>query len=485
MTNKPHTIFIAVNSGFGARYLLRSDILPELIAAGLKVVVLSPNADEDYFRREFEAVGAVVELFDFAACRRYFLGSQAQIFLKELRWYAMPGRHDQGSLGARFKAFENICYAQGPKARLRYWLINLLRRPLMRWRWARRLLVALEERCFVGRAHQELFARHRPGLVITTSLGYFDYDQYLMREAKRQGARRCAVILSWDNTSGKGLPGATAEHIVAWTEIMKDELVRYYDVDPAKVFVGGVAHFDIYRHPERWLSRADLCARFGLDPERKIIFFGTRTPNKFPWTPDYIRLLAEAIAGGRLALPCSLLVRLHPNHFQGDGRGLKFQKVLDQYQAIQDQYPFVAFNRPRILSTKLASDMPACEIVDLASMLAHSAVLVNYYSTLMLEASAVDLPIVNFIMHAHNVHLGAEDRSVYTLEHIVRICRRGAERTAEGPEELIAAINEALLHPEMRREGRALVAAEELGPNQGAAGRAIAGHLISLARGEA
>ncbi len=81
--------------------------------------------------------------------------------------------------------------------------------------------------------------------------------------------------------------------------------------------------------------------------------------------------------------------------------------------------------------------------------------------------------------------LGAEDRSVYTLEHIVRICARGAERTAEGEDELIAAINEALEHPELRRQGRALVKAEELGPNQGRAGKAIAAHLAALARGEA
>jgi hypothetical protein len=483
--NNPNTIFIAVNSGFGARYLLRSDILPSLVAAGLKVVVLTPNADEDYFRQEFEAAGAVVELFDFEACRAYFLGSQLQIFLKELRWYAMPGRHDQGSLGARFQAFKNICYAEGTKSKLRYHLIRLLRQPLMRWRWARRLLLALEERFFAGDAHGELFRRHRPGLVITTSLGYFDYDQYIMREAKKHGARRCAVILSWDNTSGKGLPGAGAEHLVAWTEIMKQELVRYYDQDPAKIFVGGVAHFDIYAHPERWLSREELCARFGLDPERKIIFFGTRTPNKFPWTADYIRLLAEAIKQGRLSQPCSLLVRLHPNHFQGEGGRLKFQDILDQYEAIKAEYPFVAFNEPKILSTKLSSDMPASEMIDLASLVGHSAMVISYYSTLMLEAAAVDTPIINFIMHAHNVHLGAEDRSVYTLEHIVRICARGAERTAEGDQELIEAINEALEHPELRREGRALVKAEELGPNQGRAGKAIAAHLASLARGEA
>ncbi|MCF8033687.1 MAG: hypothetical protein K9K66_05505 [Desulfarculaceae bacterium] len=475
-------IFIAVNNGFGARYLLRSDILPGLIQAGVKVVVLSPNADEDYFRQEFEALGASVELFDFKACGSYFLNSQLQIFLKELRWYAMPGRHDQGSLGARFAAFKNICDSQGPKAKLRYQLIRLLRRPLMRWRGARRLLLALEERFFAGNAHRELFERYRPSLVLTTSLGYFDYDQYLMREAKRHGARRCVVILSWDNTSGKGLPGASAEHLVAWTQVMKTELVKYYDQDPAKIFVGGVAHFDVYAHPERWLSRADVCVRFGLDPERPIIFFGTRTPNKFPWTPDYIRLLAEAIQEGRLARPCSLLVRLHPNHFQGEGDGLKFAAILEQYQAIKDEYPFVAFNDPEILSTKLPSDMPAGEMTLLASLVGHSAMVISYYSTLMLEAAAVDKPIINWIMHAHNVHLGADDRSVYTLEHIVRICSQGAERTAEGTEDIIAAINQALEHPELRAEGRALVKAKELGPNQGHAGRAIAAHLAALAQ---
>lgn len=478
MASTPKTIFIAINTGFGARYLLRSEILDNLIQAGIRVVVLSPNADEDYFRREFEDKGAVVEKFQFEKCRQYFLGSQLQIFLRELSWYAMPGKHDQGSLAARFKAFKNICRGQGSKAMLRYRLISVLRWPLMHMRWARSLLLSLQEKYFAGHFHRELFERFRPDLLVTTSLGYFDYDQYIMREAKKHGCKRLAAILSWDNTSGKGLPGARAERVVAWTEIMKQELVRYYDLDPELIHVAGVAHFDIYFHPERRMDREELNQRFGLDSEREIIFFGTRTPNKFPWTPDYIRLMAKAIAEERFARPCQLVVRLHPNHFQGSEGKLKFQDILDQYQKIREEYPFVIFNEPRILSRKLPSDMPAEEMRDLASLLAHSAAVISYYSTLMLEASALDVPVINFIMHAHNVNLGKEDRSVQTLAHIRRIVERGAERTAWDMDELIDAVNEALEHPERRREGRRLVTSEELGPNQGAAGRAVADHLI-------
>jgi len=50
------TVFLAITHGWQARLLLRSSFLSQLFEQGgadLRVVVLSPSADEPYFREEF------------------------------------------------------------------------------------------------------------------------------------------------------------------------------------------------------------------------------------------------------------------------------------------------------------------------------------------------------------------------------------------------------------------------------------------------
>ena len=48
------TIFLVVQSGYGARYLLKSDVLKTLKSTGVHIVILSSNTDEEHFRRDLE-----------------------------------------------------------------------------------------------------------------------------------------------------------------------------------------------------------------------------------------------------------------------------------------------------------------------------------------------------------------------------------------------------------------------------------------------
>ena len=45
-------IFLVVHQGFEARYLLRTDIFKEIKKCVEKIVIVTPNADEDYFKQD-------------------------------------------------------------------------------------------------------------------------------------------------------------------------------------------------------------------------------------------------------------------------------------------------------------------------------------------------------------------------------------------------------------------------------------------------
>ena len=51
------------------------------------------------------------------------------------------------------------------------------------------------------------------------------YNELFAREAKKYGVPVCCVVLSWDNTSGMGMPGYEPDYVIAWTANMRKELI--------------------------------------------------------------------------------------------------------------------------------------------------------------------------------------------------------------------------------------------------------------------
>jgi hypothetical protein len=99
---------------------------------------------------------------------------------------------------------------------------------LRRSRLLRRSLVALESTLFTPRLFEHVFQQYQPDLVVVASVGNLrGADALLMREARRHGCKVASVVLSWDNSSSRGIGGATPDFVVAWTPTMKRELVEY------------------------------------------------------------------------------------------------------------------------------------------------------------------------------------------------------------------------------------------------------------------
>ena len=483
MRAEDKTIFLVVNLGFGARYLLRTDILKTLKASGARIVILSPNADEMYFRQEFEDKNVFVEKLEAEKCAAYRNRSRAQLFLRTVRLHTLSGAHEISTIRDHRRLFRQPFPVKGWKGKLYLAGASLLMEVLSRSRWLRQLLIRVESRLYCGRIHRHLFEKYRPDLLVITSLGYWHPDEYLMREAKAHGALVVPVILSWDNTSGKGMAGAQADYVVAWTHAMKDELVVYHDFAPQRVFVGGVAHFDLYYHPDQLMSREELLARMGLMPDRKLILFATKSPNNYPWNPDIVELLAKAMEAGRFVKPCQLVVRLHPIHFRYKDGQLIFQQVLDEYERLRTRYPFVHFDTPQVLSKRLSLDTPWSDMVRLGSLLQHADVLVNIFSTMALEASIFDLPTIHVAFEGDPRRKTKPRHSIKIDEvqvHNQRVVQTGGVRVAHTPEELIEHINSYLTDGSHDASGRLQIKEQECGPFPGSVGRTVAEYLLSL-----
>ena len=258
------TVMLVVHGGYPSRYLLRTDVLKTLLDADVNIVILTPNAGEEYFQREFASPRVCLEPYRLEECAAYRDASRIQRTLKLIRHATLNGRGDMTTLNYNFSVathtggngFAKRAYKSG---------LGVIVGAARRSRWLRRAIVTLESRMFEGGFHRDIFEKYQPDLVVTTSFGYFDFDQFVMREARRVGARSLAVILSWDNPTSWGMGAAQADAAVVWTEAMKQELVTYHDFPADRIQVGGVAHFDTYFRALK-ISRGELFGAVGSGP---------------------------------------------------------------------------------------------------------------------------------------------------------------------------------------------------------------------------
>lgn len=476
-------ILIPINQGFSARYILQTCISSELIKKGYELVFLVPDVEAfSHFKNEN---GYFFERYHLDQCRSFRFKNPVHRFFQKLRYLTLAKRGKIASMELRLdiykKDYKKRSFNFISEVIFRFTLFCVFF--LKRVRILRNLLIVLENRLFVPNIHRDVFEKHQPTLLLTTSMGIFDYDAFVMREARQYSIPVMTLIQSWDNTSGKGLPGALPDRILTWTEIMKKELILLNDISPEVVTVAGIPHFDQYFRDDVARCRDEVFEKIGLDPNRKIIFFGTKSPNSYLWNTEVAKEILEAIQSKKIEGSPQLLVRIHPIHYRVNENGeYVFKKFLDQFSDLSKEYQELFLNGPSMISDKVSFLMSEDEMKLLTSILLSADVCVNSFSTLNLEACIFDVPLINvgYEGEQDSSLLKARYNIMYDQHHThnARILSTGAVDVAESPSQLIKMINNSLSHPDAKKEQRAQVVKNEIGPNRGVAGKTIA-HLIS------
>jgi len=484
------TILLACLNGFSVRYLLRTDVLKTLKASGARCVVLFGGADTPEFQKEFADDNVFVRKLRNEEYRNYEDARPLARLLKVIKRFTLNGRYDTSTVDTFFRLQRMRAKSLGQRiaSTIEAGLVAFLKRST----WARSAVVWLENRLFAPAFHQDVFDEFRPELVVVTTLGYLDYDYYIMREARKNGARIVSVILSWDNTSSKGIGGIRADHVITWTENMKQEVVEFHDYPPKHISVGGVAHFDDYLRDENFLNRSDFLALFELDPNRKILFYAAKSPSAYPWNPEIIEILAEAIAKGKFAAPCQLIARVHPAQFVKKHAVVNSTRTVqevdwERYQEIQRKYKYVHFSVPQ-LRVGAAFDIDARENIVLGSLLRYSDVVINCFSTINLEACIFDRPTVNVAFNGTGKSPSRNPRHDIAIDemqtHNQRVVRSGGVQIARSPEQLIQSVNDYLKDASLDRQARSNLVATECGGHLGKAGVRIAELITAQMRNE-
>ncbi len=473
------TIFISADHGLSVVYFLQTEVLPTLLADGLRVVLLTDDGLKEQIEQRFGQPGLVVEGLRFEQCRSYFehTSHSLQHWLHFLRWMGGSERINTNAMDGHLR---QMGYEASPRGKRIMPLIRALTYLLRRSRLARKALMAAQKR-FTSNIYADLFEKYRPSLVVAATPGW-RWDRYLLREAAARGVDTAVAIVGWDNPSSYRLPGAPMQWATCWSEIQKRELVLGSDWPAERVHIGGIPSYDGYFTRSWQMPREDYFSLHGLDPSRKLLAYAC---SFVTFSPNYanIKALAELVHSDTLSQPCQLLIRLHPNHFMP---GSLYEGEARRVRELIKDMPHVHLVEPVPLGGELGyysgEDMP-----EKASMMAYADIFLTVYSTMVVETAVHDRPIVSVCIDVPG-GWNTPGKFSLSLREIgewpthQRFREASAGKVTFNAEELREAVEFYLKSPLADGEERRKFISEECTYTDGSAGRRTGEFLRDLVR---
>jgi len=472
-------IFISADHGMAIIYFLQSDVVPTLLDAGVKVILLTDDETKEKIAGRFARPG-----LSFEGLRLRQANDYAKKVSPRWQWLLAYLRRVGGSRRINTEAMDShiweVWAENSWKFRLGIWLPSALMIFLLRnFAFARKLLVRMQNR-FMPDLYTDLFDKYKPDLVIASTPGW-RMDRYLLRESTRRGIPNMTVIVGWDNSSSYNISGADVQWATCWSELQKEELVLGSDWNPEHVHVGGIPSYDGYFRTSWLMARDEYFKLHGLAPNRRLISYASSFVHFAPNYPN-IEALAKLVSSDSLAEPSQLLIRLHPSHFQDKPKIFAAERA--RVFELEKKYPHVHVVQPVALGGSLGyyggEDMD-----EKSSMMAYSDVVVTVYSTMLVETAVQDTPMIAATIdvpggwnHPQKFSLSLKEIGNWPTHKRFRDAKAG--RVATNERELCDALNMYLKDRMIDSRERRKFVEDEITFTDGTSGRRTAEFILKV-----
>ncbi|OGY62908.1 MAG: hypothetical protein A2745_00270 [Candidatus Harrisonbacteria bacterium RIFCSPHIGHO2_01_FULL_44_13] len=453
------TIFIPIFVPSVARNILRTDVWKKLRQKqDLRVVLFAPSYKKDFYRKEVGAENVFFEPLDnfndplnkldsfFRHLALFFVDNETIKCLRRMRLEKENNYIFYFFSWLLIKLFSNLSFLRRTARLLDYFLVR-------------------------DTKLAKYFEQYKPDLVFAPHIIHA-CDQAFIREAKRRKIKTVGLIHSWDNlTANKSAMRINPDVLIVPNEITKREAEKLCDYPGNRIIIAGMPHFDYY-FTEKPCAREAFFKRIGGDPAKRLILFAAIGKSFSDTEWQDVQIISDAIDRGDLPSDLQILVRMHPNpaaHMID--RGLKKSKT------ILFDVPGIQLPAPGGVSEEMLFD----DMMHLYNTLFYSDIVVTIQSTMSIDASAFDKPVINVCFDGWEKKPFYDSTSVLQLHHYTHyqpILKSGGVRLAKTAEDLIASINLYLKHPELDREGRARVVKEQCWKFDGGAGKRIADAIL-------
>lgn len=333
-----------------------------------------------------------------------------------------------------------------------------------------RFLAGLEARLYATHAHDEKFKEQAVSCVLTPGMGNFGFwnEGMFAREAQRMGLPAFAAITNYDNIVNMGYRGFHPACLAVWSKQMADEAMRLHNFPANKLEVTGPAQYDRFLQPLPQ-SREEFIQSIGLDPAKKTILFagGVNINHYF----DMYRIFVEQ-KDKVWREPFNFIIRPYPHPKLTNSPAWVVLEALFKQAGAYISTPGsidASGDRTAEFRVDLAFDEGADE---LNYLLRYSDVMINYFSTIGLEAAICDLPTIHigFDSYTFGLRFSVTTGFLQRQTHNRRPLRLAAARVAKSEKEIFAALDAYLGDRTLDREARRTYAESECGELDGQAG---------------
>ncbi len=449
------TIFVTISRGYLARNILETGIVDRLLAAGHRVILLTPAFQDAKFLERFGRENCVMEPLAKGSWRpldRFFVGLQ-----RGLAYNAMS------DLVSRYGVYDGseTSWIKWVAHRTVFGILSKIRPLRIMARW-------LDERLCPDRDHGALFDRYHPDLVFATNI-MEDADGFVLRAAKARGIPTVGMPKSWDNLS-KMVLRTKPDRLIVWSPYMRDEAKRFQDYHDEEIMMTGIPQFDGYVTRSGLPSREDFFSAIGADPSKKLILFASEAKLSPP-DPSFCEMLLRALDDGRIG-NAQLLVRPH----------FGFREDVKRFLVFQDR-PFACVDTdfdPQPVFYD-AFDYSHRHMMRLAASLLYADVVVTTFSTMTLDATACGKPVVNAMFDGfETLPFGKSIRRWFTSEHYRPVVETNAPFFVRTEDELIATVRSLLERPDQHLSERTHLQNHFIGTLDGHASERVAQAVLHM-----
>jgi hypothetical protein len=322
------------------------------------------------------------------------------------------------------------------------------------------ILIWGEEQLGNPKEHTKSFdANHIRG-VLVSGIGNHDFEigNLFAREARQQKLPVFANITNYDNLLSKGYRGFTPDRLAVWSKKMAGQAQKLMGIKKDKLMITGPTVFDRYFQPVG-KSREEFLLERGLDPNKKTLFYAGHTSVITYF--DFLTILIRLSQPGGLLTGCNIIIRPYPHPKVSQCAGIHFFRervaalpnvyISDPYQTSTDTFVNIIGE-----STDTSAD-------ELHGILKYSDVMVNYFSTLGLEAAICDLPTIHigYDPFTYQISPMAWASTGARNAHNQDPLRRSASRVVTSDNDLIEALESYLKNHDLHQEERNAYALSE------------------------
>lgn len=456
------TLLLPIFNGLRARNFFLTDLYPELLRNGARLVILAPSYKVEYYRKTYAHPQVVFEAW--SPNREHWLG-------RVIQWFAF------NALGTGTVRLKQYAFFVRDRNLVKFFARRFVAALFGGSRLFRKFLRILDSAVPIDRDVADIIRKHKPSLVLAPDI-ILASDRLVLRAAKRVGVPTVGMVRSWDNLTAKGVIQVMPDWLISQTDVMKEEAIRFGDMDRKRIVVCGVSQFDEYwKLPTK--TREEFLHSLNIPTERRVIlcapFFGEYSQSSGVML---VQELASAIDDGRLPKDTHVLVRYRPEDLT----------VSDAPDTAHFNHPRITVTKPYSVPFKTNRGKPDFEFtrsdVDLmVNSLRWSNVVITTISTLTVDAIALDKPVIN-IRFDVDQNTPARDRvELFShFDHYRTIEQAGGVRLAHSFLELLEHLNMYLDSPSLDTEGRASVRREQIQYEDSLSGARSAQAILSIVK---